>query len=392
MHIAETKISAPALASSADPWGPELTAAVRRRRLWKAAAAVVILAAGAAAYSKYTAPPTVAVSTVKSGPAERILAVSGRVRPPESVTIVPKVSGEVIELTKDEGDTVTAGEVLGRIDDARARAALTQADAAAAAQRKVFDQAERDQARAQALLETGTGTTAGLETATLAVKRAGDDLRRLEAARDDAALRLEEYKLLAPISGRILTRPIDRGQVVDGRAPVFELAPVAGREVETEVDEGYGMSLALDQPARLAFAGVEGTVEGRISYLSPRIDTATGGRLVRIAFTPPAYVTGELPIGLSVDVNIVVERRETALMVPRTALRDPATKPYVLTVENGVLARQPVTFKDWPAADVMIDSGLKAGDVLVVSATPPAEGTEVQIGAESKRPGNAVRR
>jgi RND family efflux transporter MFP subunit len=392
MHIAEPKISAPIEASSPDPWGPELAAAARRRHIWKAAGALAILAAGIATYSHYTAPPSVAVTTVKTAPAERILAVSGRVRPPESVTVVPKVSGEVVELFKDEGDTVAAGEILGKIDDARARSALTQADAAAAGQRKVLDQAERDRARAQALLDTGTGTTAGLEAATLSVKRAVDDLRRLEAVRDDAALRLEEYKLLAPIGGRILTRPIDRGQVVDGRAAVFELAPIAGREVETEVDEGYGMSLALGQPARLAFAGVEGTVDGRISYLSPRIDTATGGRLVRIAFEPPANLAGELPIGLSVDVNIIVERRETALLVPRSALRDPTTKPYVVMVENGVLARQPVSFKDWPAAEVMIDSGVKAGDVLVVSPAPPADGTEVRISTETKRPANALRR
>jgi HlyD family secretion protein/membrane fusion protein (multidrug efflux system) len=152
------------------------------------------------------------------------------------------------------------------------------------------------------------------------------------------------------------------------------------REVETEVDETYSMALALDQPARLAFAGVSEPVAGTIAYLSPRIDTSTGGRVVRLAFTPPAQLTQtELPVGLSVDVNIIVERRDGALTLPRTAVREPATAPHVLVVDGGKVARRDITFRDWPSATIMVDGGLRAGERVIVSPASLPIGADVEI-------------
>jgi RND family efflux transporter MFP subunit len=388
MHISPRTAPEPAaaalVAASADEAGLGLAlvrARRRRRRLWwGAVAAAIVVGAGIAAL-RAAAPPQVTVMTVTAQPVERVLAVTGRVRAKESVAVLPKATGEIVALTKDDGELVAAGEVLGRIDDARARATVEQAAAAADAQSRVLAQAERDLARAQMLLERGTVTAAAVEAATLAVTRGRDDLRRLQSVLEEARLRLAEYTIVAPLTGRILDRPVDAGQVVDARSVLFEIAPIGAREVETEVDEAFSMSLALGQEARMAFAGVPEPIMGRVAYLSPQIDAATGGRIVRLEFDAPDAGV-ELPVGLSVDVNIVVDRQDAALTVPRAAIRDLAAEPAVLVVENDRVARRPVRFTDWPAAEVVVTEGLRVGARVIVDALPPAVGTEVTIAAK----------
>ncbi|MBL8644544.1 MAG: efflux RND transporter periplasmic adaptor subunit [Rhodospirillaceae bacterium] len=353
----------------------------RRRKtklLWIGAAAVAAMAIGIAGWQA-SAPPVVAVATLKQQPAERVLAVTGRIKPRQSVQVYTRVSGQIVELKKDEGELVVAGEVLGLIDPSRAEAALTQALASVDAQRKVLNQAERDLERAQALLDRGSTTIAAVESATLAVTKGREDLRRLEAVRDEARLQLEERTILSPLTGRILSRAVDPGQVVDTRTVVFDIAPTSAQEVEAEVDESYSMALKLGQDARLAFAGIPDPVVGKLSYMAPEIQTSTGGRLVRFAFTPPASESDtEWPVGLSVDVNIIVDRVSDAITVPREAIRDVMTEPYVLTVNDGKVARQPISFIDWPAAAVIVSAGLKSGDRVILKQKVPPPGESVR--------------
>ena len=361
--------------------GIELIAARRRRRrIFQGVLGVIFAGLGIAYFASTRSLPTVEVLELETRTSERILAVTGRVQPRERIAVFSRVAGQLVELTKDEGDAIQQGEILGRVDNARARAALAQAEAAVEAQRRVGDQAENDLNRSRALREDGTVSESALEAATLALTRGLEDLRRLEAAADEARANLAEYIIFAPLTGRILSRPVDERQVVTTATAIFEVAPMVDRYVETEVDEAYSMALTLGQPARMAFAGIEQTVQGEVSYLSPRIDTATGGRLVRLTFTPPANaIETELPVGLSVDVNIIVEKRDSAVTVPRNAVRQSDDSPYVLVVDDGKVARRDIVFRDWPSSNVMIDSGLESGDRVIVSATPPNVGTEVEI-------------
>jgi RND family efflux transporter MFP subunit len=357
----------------------ELRARRDKKRLMMAGGAVAVIVAGFALNTLLTPPPSVRVTTIKEQATERVLAVTGRVKPRESVQVFPKVAGQIVALNKDEGDLVKAGEVLGRVDPARAQSALNQAAAALDAQRRILGQAERDLERARTLLERGSSTVAAVEAATLAVTKGREDVRRLEAARDEAKLRLDEYTITAPFDGRVLNRPVDPGQVVDLRTAMFDVAPVGAQEVETEVDEAYSMSLKLGQPARMSFAGIPTPIEGKVSYLAPEIQTSTGGRVVRLSFDAPQTANGtELPVGLSVDVNIIVDRAPEALTVPRQSIRDIATAPYVLTVKDGKLAKQSISFIDWPAQSVIVTDGLKPGDQVVVSPKTPEIGAKVK--------------
>jgi RND family efflux transporter MFP subunit len=382
MHITNPPLPATQPASVEDAQRDlENLRAARKRRKWTIGGAVMVVAVVGLGVAKLLEPlPSVRAVTVEAKTTERVLAVTGRVKPRESVQVFPRVAGQIVSLSKDEGDLVQAGDVLGQVDPARAQSSLAQSAAAVEAQRRILAQAERDLERAQTLLNRGSATVAGVETATLAVAKGREDLRRLEAARNDARLRLEEFAIIAPFSGRILNRPVDPGQVVEVRTALFDIAPTAAQEVESEVDEAYSMALNVGQSARMAFAGLPQPAEGKVNYLAPEIQTSTGGRLVRLSFTPPnAVADNELPVGLSVDVNIVIDTTANALTVPRQAIRDIGAKPYVLVVKDGAVAKQEISFIDWPAQSVIVTSGLKVGDIVITNQTAPAIGTKVEI-------------
>jgi RND family efflux transporter MFP subunit len=336
---------------------------------------LAIIAGAVAAYlvvSPFFATDPIATETVKSGRVERILAAVGRIKPRESVTVLSRVAGQISRLSKDEGDTVAAGDILAELDDRIPRAALAQADAALAAARNSLSQAERDFVRATELRRKGAGTQAQLEQAETAARRARDDVARLEASRAQSLAQLADYTIRATASGRLLTRPVDPGQVVSTLTVLFEIAAGDAYEVETDIDETYAQTLAVGMTAKLLPAGLQRAPElAKIVFVSPRVDVATGGRTVRLAFDN--LQTG-LPPGLTVDVNILVETLDSALTVPRAAIGDPGGQPFVLRQTGGMFERAPIVFVDWPADRVTVSSGLSEGDIIasIASAADPA--------------------
>ena len=314
----------------------------------------------------------VATEVVKAQRIERVLAAVGRIKPRESVTVLSRVAGQISRLSKDEGDTVAAGDILAELDDRVPRAALAQADAALAAARNSLAQADRDFTRATELRRKGAGTQAQLEQAETAARRAQDDVARLEASRTQSLAQLADYTIRATASGRLLTRPVDPGQVVSTLTVLFEIAAGDAYEVETDIDETYAQTLTAGMTAKLLPAGLKRQPElAKVIFVSPRVDVATGGRTVRLAFD--SLQTG-LPPGLTVDVNILVETLEQALTVPRAAIGDPGGQPFVLRQTGGGFERAPVVFVDWPAERVTVSSGLAEGDVIasIAAAADPA--------------------
>lgn len=348
---------------------------MRTRLTWIALAVAALVVLGLA-YGSMTQAPRVEVIAVEAGTVERVLAAVGRVRAEDRVSVFPRAAGLITRLHKDEGDIVKAGDILGEIDAGQSRAILKQRQASTAGQRRQLAQSERDFARAQSLLDKGFTTKAAYESTRLQVQRDREEILRLEAAETEAKSRLEDFVIRAPMDGRIVFRPVDAGQVVTLTTQVFELVSQTPPEVETDVDETLAGAIKVGMSARIAPAGMEGkSFTGKVTFVSPRIEPTTGGRTIRFSFEAPPK---DIPTGLSADVNISVETRQNAIAIPRASIGDASRAPFVLLVREGKLARQDITFIDWPAERVIVITGLKPGDQLALDPIKVAPGTAVK--------------
>ena len=115
-----------------------------------------ILLAVVAYWSVAPRDKEVATFLVEAAPAQRLLAVNGRIRPRLQVDIRPSVGGELVSLPFDVGDRIAAGQVLARVDDAPETAAIAEAEASVLTQQATVAQARRDLARFQALGQFAT--------------------------------------------------------------------------------------------------------------------------------------------------------------------------------------------------------------------------------------------
>lgn len=344
-----------------------------RLRHWLYAGAGVALATLAGLYA--ARPPEVQVATLQAQRAERVLAITGRTRPQVTVTILPRVAGQVAALSKEEGDVVAKGDLLVRLEAEAPTAALEQSANAVAAQRRVVLQAEREFDRAQSLNARGLITLKAFEDARFALDQALVELARTQAARREIATRLDDTRIVAPVSGVVLARHVDVGQVVSTQSVIYEIAPLRDVEVETEIDERFLAEIHEGMKAQIAVPGVEAPIGATLHYISPKIDPRIGGAKVRFRFD---QAPEELRAGVTVDINLSVETREHALAVARQQILGRDVTAAVLVLNGGRVERRAVEFLDWPSPRVIVTAGLRPGEQLLVSPRPNLIGKRVQ--------------
>ena len=220
-----------------------------------------------------------------------------------------------------------------------------------------------------------------LERARLEVERGTEELQRLSERVSEAQARLEDYNLVSPLTGRVLDRPVDPGQIVSPDTTLYEIATTGDPWIEARVDEIYLAELAEGMEARVAAPGYgdprrRGEVwPATLVLLGDRVDPRTGAATARLAFDGEAP---ELPAGLSLDVNLTVEEHPDAVTVPRAAVADLGSDSWVLVVDDGRTVRRPVAVVDWPAPRVVVQEGLEPGERVVLTPGDVPAGIHVR--------------
>jgi len=340
---------------------------------------LVALAAFALAIAGYWffAPRDQAVATliVRGAPADRILAVNGRIRPRLQVDIRPSLGGELVALPFDVGDRVAAGQILARIDDAPEQAAIAVALASVTTQQATLAQARRELARFVALGQFATKRE--VEKLRLAVLEGERELNRRQAAVVQASELRDRRVLRAPFSGVILERPVDPGQAVGLESVIYRLADLSSPEVSIEVDEVYAAEIRQGMEATVSMPGQTRLLTATVRHVEPRVDPATGARAVRLSLIGEAI---DAPSGLTVTVNLLIERRAGAISVPRSAVIPSGSSAKVRVVgKDNVVVERPVAYIDWPAESVIVTSGLQPGERILVEPDSAQPGEKVRV-------------
>lgn len=366
----------PRLPAVRPPYGAPMHKAARRIWVW----AVGLALAGGAGLGLYfqpwiAGPVAVAVEAAAMAPVTRVLAVNGRIAAAHSVDVRALVGGSLAEVPVAEGDGVQAGMDIARIDAATQEAMVRQAVAGLDAALVAVAQARDAFARAEAL--GANVARAALDTAARDLQSAEQEVVRTTALVDQAQVQLEYYTIRAPMTGTVLELNVDPGQSIDPSTVLMTIADLGQLLVETDVDEAYATQISAGLPAVLQLAGETTLREGRVSFVSQRVDAATGGLAVELLFDAPVSA----PVGLTVTINIIVDSRDAALTAPRAAIQTGEAGDAVFVVRDGKAQRRPVSVIEWPAARLVVTEGLAPGDVLILDASGITEGQAVRVEA-----------
>jgi membrane fusion protein, multidrug efflux system len=356
--------------------GLGLMRALNKREAQRAAAS----AAAAAAQQEpvYQLSPK-DLLTVQALELEQVVKVSGSLRALQSALIKARVAGELQGLQKREGDRVSAGEVVARVDNTEALARVRQAEQQAKAAEAQMDIARRSLDNNQALVKQGFISATALETTSANLAAATANHLAAQAAADVARKSLADTTLRSPIAGLVSSRLAQNGERVGVDARILEVVDLSSFELEAALPPGDASTVQVGQKALLRIEGLAQPVQAAVARINPSVQA--GSRSVLIYLKVPA-VTG-MRQGLFAQGSVVTGQI-TAPAVPLSAVRNDRPQPYIQVLKDGRIEHVPV-----PA----VRQGQRHGEpMLVVEGVAGApEGTRLlSVRAGLIREGTAV--
>lgn len=309
---------------------------------------VLILAAGVG-WLWWAIPPAVAIAMATTGPALRAVYATGSVEPVQWARVGPAVRARVTEVLVQEGQRVSEGEPMARLDDREARHRVIEAEA-----RARF--AEDELARTRTLVTRDIASRSALD-------RAEAESHAVGAAADAARRRLDDYIVRAPSDGVVLRRDVEVGEVVDTPASLFWIGEPRPLRITAEVDEEDIAQVHEGQPVLLrADAFPNQVLNATVGQITPKGDATRKAYRVRMSLPDDT----PLMIGMTVEANIVLRRTDDAVLVPPAAVRDGS----VFVVKRETVERRAVELGVQGPRAVEILHGLARGEAVVLD--PPA--------------------
>jgi HlyD family secretion protein len=286
----------------------------------------------------------------KTSPVERRnltarITAPGKLKAVSSVDISAEVPGRVVQLDVAEGDSVTAGQLLLRLDDDQYRSRVEQTEASLASAKANLalsearlEKTKNDKERLEALHSRDLASEQDLETAVTdyRVQQADVEARRQEVARNEAALldardNLDKTVYRAPVSGIVSRLNIEKGEIVmtgtmnNPGTVILTIADLGSMEVEADVDETDVVDVKVGQKAKVtvdalpdtSFAGRVASVgnAGRVGGQGTTDQVINFEVKVRLDSTDP-----RLKPGMTADIDVATDTRDSVLTVPIQAL------------------------------------------------------------------------
>jgi len=319
---------------------------MRRRPLLLLCLLLLVVAAVVFGFARRGPRPTeVDVDrVVRRQPFRSYVTASGEIVAARYADIGSSVMGRLVALPVREGDRVTAGQVLARIDAVpaetetrAAEAALHALDADRAAAAAAEVESARALERARALREQGLTPQADLDAAVAAAdsaraqreaaeKRVAEGKARLASARD----RLSKTEITAPMDGVVTRLGAREGEMVvvgvqnQPGTILMTLSDLSSIDAEVDVAEADVMRLAVGQPATAKLEALPGReLAGRVVEIGASALPVTGAAAAAREFRVVVRLEAggaELRPGLTCDVEILAEERADALTVPLQAV------------------------------------------------------------------------
>ena len=295
------------------------------------------------------------------------LPLSGSLAPLNQATIKAKVSGEIRETTVQEGQQVSSGQVLLRLDAADQRARLTQQQAMLDEAQARLSMASKNEANSQALLKQKYISQTAYDTTQNSVDLARASVKSAAAMVEIARIALADTVIRAPMAGIVSKRHVQAGEKVAPDMPVYTIVNLAQLTLEAPVPSAEIPRIKIGQEVRFKVDGFGARdFSGKVARINPTTESGSRAMLVYIAVDNG---DGALRGGMFAKGSIVTERSIVAPMVPLSALRTEKHGTVVYAVVDNKVVEQSVTLglRNEDEGSAEVKQGLAPGTRVIVA-------------------------
>lgn len=353
------------------------------------------------------APPRVQVTRVQVGGLQPQIFGIGTVEARSLYTVGPIQAGRLATLSVDQGDKVTAGQVIaemetvdleGKVSSAMAANQRAQSMVSVAEMQLKEAQSKRDlaQTRLQRYQELfaknaisrealdgiendGKVTQATLAAATFSVQASFFEADKAMADYQAVAKQRENLKLISPINGIVVSRDMEAGNTVIAGQSIVKITDMGAIWVKTRIDQMRGNGIAVGQKVEIIVRSIPNTIfKGTVARLDIQSDSVTEERTVNITFESS---TKGLSLGDLAEVTIILPPVTNAIYVPMGAVRKINRQTGVWLVEDGKVIFRPVELGvSTLEGNTQIIQGLQENDkVVILSPVELQEGMKVRV-------------
>lgn len=297
------------------------------------------------------APITVETARVQVQPLVESIRAVGSLLPDEAVTVTTEIAGRIERIAFREGQRVAAGDLLVQLD-----ASVLKAELARSRSELTLSRANNE--RFAKLAREGMASPRSRDEALAALQAAEAGIALAEA-------RLAKTTIRAPLSGVVGLRSVSAGAYVEPGQAIVELADTDPMKLDFRVPELALPALRNGQQVNVTIDALPGRrFEGTVYAIDPIVEV--GGRAIRLRARIP-NPKGELAPGLFARVEIVVDRRERAVLIPDSAVFARGDKRYVYRVVDGKARLTEIGLGVRRPGRVEVLAGLSEGDTVVTA-------------------------
>ena len=299
---------------------------------------------------------------------KQVLFLIGEIVAREEVGLSFPLGGRILSISVRDGDRVTKGQELARLESVQQEQALLGVEAALDAAQADLFQAKEEFERQDKFLKRGATTRIRRDEADRRFRIAQANVERATAELKRAHKTYDNTFLYASAAGIVINRFADPGEVVTGARPVLELA--LGKALDAVFDAPEAMPdidpaglkidlVLIDKPA-ITFAG-------SVRKISPLVDPNKGTVEVSIGIDSPPE---EARYGDAVRANIVVDG-PPRIVLPYSVLTAVGNNPavWVIDPETQSVNLSPITIARYTDGHVIVEGGIKPGELIVTTGT-----------------------
>jgi len=306
-----------------------------------------------------------ATQVVKPQPLADEVRAIGTVQAYQEVEISPEISGKVKAMHVCVGDQVKQGDLLVEIDDEARQIALTQKKALLKKADATRKKSLKDAQKGGSLFKQGVISDSESDDIELGKQIANADLDLARADVMKAEKELRDTKILAPFDGTVALEDIEIGKMVTPGQNLLTLVDISQVKIVVTVSELDITKLSVGSHVEIIIDSLPGKpCMGKVATVGLKADDATRTYPVEIIVTNEGEIL--LP-GMISRVTIATKEPKEVIMIPKTAVASKKGQMVTYVMNQGKVEQRRVHLGQEQGEQVIVEKGLEAGDMLVVS-------------------------